>query len=375
MQDAASTVTEHHVIGSPVKSDNEASDGTAIASDGAVSTQVEVDDSAFSDDTESVAGEVAEPIVEEDPGLVEDIAPSRAWREALISLDTVDVMAFVRCRAVVMKSPPGFLCGAVKSVLRFALQEASAATAARDDRRLCRAWKLFMLAPRMFLWRRARGGLIPKNLLLERFAQFGRGEWDTLLIQSRDAAEEAAVARGRRRRTWFASVERRAERAQTLVALGEISSGCADLEGDSVAPGNQATLNSLRDESRRPRTLRDPLPDHLLNHQMERELLLDRDRFLRNHRCSRRGAAPGPTGMTAEHLRPLLDSVRDSGLLWKLGQSFARGQVPAEILPVLRLGRITALQKPSGGIRGIVFGDLFRRLVARTIAQQINPSR
>ena len=56
MQDAASTVTEHHVIGSPVKSDNEASDGTAIACDGEVSTQVEVDDSAVSDDTESVAG-------------------------------------------------------------------------------------------------------------------------------------------------------------------------------------------------------------------------------------------------------------------------------------------------------------------------------
>ena len=53
------------------------------------------------------------------------------------------------------------------------------------------------------------GGLIPKNVLLERFAQFGRGEWDTLLIQSRDAAEEAAVARGRRRRTWVDSAKGR----------------------------------------------------------------------------------------------------------------------------------------------------------------------
>ena len=133
-------------------------------------------------------------------------------------------------------------------------------------------------------------------------------------LDSKQTAEEAAVARGRRRRTWVDSVERRAERAQTLVALGEISSGRAALEGSPVAPGNQATLNSLRDESSRPRTLRDPLPDHLLNHQPEREFLLDRDRFLRNLRCSRRGAAPGPTGMTAEHLRPLLDSVHNSGL-------------------------------------------------------------
>ena len=78
--------------------------------------------------------------------------------------------------------------------------------------------------------------------------------------------------------------------------------------------------------------------------------------------------------MTAEHFRPLLDSARDSGLLWELGQSFTRGQVPPEILPMIRLGRITAMQKPSGGIRGIVDGDLFRRLVAHKIAQQINPA-
>ena len=78
--------------------------------------------------------------------------------------------------------------------------------------------------------------------------------------------------------------------------------------------------------------------------------------------------------MTVEHLRPLLDSSRDSDLLWELGQSFARVDVPTEILHLIRLGRIIALQKPSGGIRGIVVGDTFRRLVARTIAQQINPA-
>ena len=80
----------------------------------------------------------------------------------------------------------------------------------------------------------------------------------------------------------------------------------------------------------------------------------------------------GPTGMAAEHLRLLLDSTRDSDLLWELGRSFAQGGVPAEVIPLLRLGRITALQKPSGGIRGIVVGDVFRRLVARTMAQQLN---
>ena len=34
------------------------------------------------------------------------------------------------------------------------------------------------------------------------------------------------------------------------------------------------------------------------------------------------------------------------------------------------MGRITALSKPDGGVRGITVGDILRRLVSRTVAQQ-----
>ena len=135
------------------------------------------------------------------------------------------------------------------------------------------------------------------------------------------------------------------------MGIREISSGRSALEADPIAPGNEATLNSLWDESPRPRALGEPLPDHVTNHQPAIEFELDRDRSLKNLRCVQRGAAAGPSGMTSE-------------LLWDLGRSFARGQVPAEILPLIRLGRIIALRKPSGGIRGIVVGDVFRRLRA-----------
>ena len=42
-------------------------------------------------------------------------------------------------------------------------------------------------------------------------------------------------------------------------------------------------------------------------------------------------------------------------------------------MDVLKLGRITALQKARGGVRGIVAGDIVRRLVSRTMAQQLGP--
>ena len=42
----------------------------------------------------------------------------------------------------------------------------------------------------------------------------------------------------------------------------------------------------------------------------------------------------------------------------------ATGDVPEDVLEVIRLGRVTALRKPVGGVRGIVVGDILRRLVA-----------
>ena len=36
------------------------------------------------------------------------------------------------------------------------------------------------------------------------------------------------------------------------------------------------------------------------------------------------------------------------------------------------MGRLTALSKPDGGVRGIVVGDILRRMVARTMARQFS---
>ena len=45
--------------------------------------------------------------------------------------------------------------------------------------------------------------------------------------------------------------------------------------------------------------------------------------------------------------------------------------MPDTILQAFRLGRLTALGKPDGGVRGIVVGDIIRRLAARTFAKQV----
>ena len=57
--------------------------------------------------------------------------------------------------------------------------------------------------------------------------------------------------------------------------------------------------------------------------------------------------------MTVEHLRPLLENQRDAERLWMMGQELANASVPDEIIQIqaLRVGRLTPLLKPSGGVR------------------------
>ena len=102
--------------------------------------------------------------------------------------------------------------------------------------------------------------------------------------------------------------------------------------------------------------------------------MLDSKMFLKNLRSAWRGASGGLSGMTTEHLRPILDNSRDSELLFLQAQEFAQAIAPWEVVRVVGMGRLTALQKLSGGVRGIVSGEVFRRLVARTIAQQLAPA-
>ena len=79
-------------------------------------------------------------------------------------------------------------------------------------------------------------------------------------------------------------------------------------------------------------------------------------------------------GMSAEHLRPVLEGPRVLHSFSRVAESLATVQVTQEVVDGSRLGRITALQKPTGGVRGIVVGDIIRRLVGRAIAQHLGPA-
>ena len=269
-------------------------------------------------------------------------------------------------RDCLMQSVPRSLRGLFRRALRIALEEILEGVRVRDMPKQTRGWKLLLLLPRI-MYRPARGGLVSKPKLVARFEMFVMGEWQALISASRMCSMQAALSRTRRQRT-ERGVQHRVNRAQKLVHLGELSAVRQALEGAEVAPGNQETLMALR---KRPASPRDECPLELVHHVPHTPFPLDEDLLNNNVRSAKRGAAAGPSGMTVEHLQPLLDHVRDLRLFFQVAECMARGQVPDMIQGAIRMGRMTVLRKTDGGVRGIVAGDVMRRLVARAMSQQL----
>ena len=75
-------------------------------------------------------------------------------------------------------------------------------------------------------------------------------------------------------------------------------------------------------------------------------------------------------GCTNEMLKVCFDDKETLQLLGLTAADFARATSPRNVTHCSTLATLTALQKKDGGVRGIVTGTSFRRLVAKTLAKQ-----
>ncbi|CAJ1360966.1 unnamed protein product, partial [Effrenium voratum] len=189
-------------------------------------------------------------------------------REPLQAMREVDLAHELRRRVYTLQSPPGPMRGAPKAALTAGLTEV------QRDPSSAEGWKLFLLA--------AAGSDVPGP-------------------SRANAADDDA--------------QRRAERAAALAHLGELSAASAALTAMPMAPASLETLAALRDPERRPPTCQVPLPPDFRSSRPRDPLALNLQRFLHNVRSGRRGAAAGPSGCTAEHLRVLADDEASADLL------------------------------------------------------------
>ena len=238
-----------------------------------------------------------------------------------------------------MKSVPKFLQGAWRAALRIALEEVCTGFQVGYTRQ---TRGLFLLLPRTLLHKKPRGGAIPRQKFEERFVRFVSGRWLDLVESAQQAEEQAHQSSVRRRRRQSTDDSaKRAERAVSLAQMGEVTRARQPLEGAQMALGTLATLRDLTDPRKRPPVPREALFRTIQEFQPRERFVLDAEKFLMVVRTAERGAAAGPSSMTADHLFPLFESETDSGRLVELAQNLAFGDVPPEIMRAIALGRLS----------------------------------
>ena len=210
-----------------------------------------------------------------------------------------------------MRSVPVLLREAFRAAIRVSMQEILNGVEAHSEVRAERDWKLFMLLPWMLLFRPARAAWFPAKKLEGRVRQFQEGDWITILSDSATQAKVASVRARRRDRSNEATL---AARAMSLVQVGELSAARQALEGAALVPGNLATMRALKDPAKRPPFPREELSVEVARVELEEPFQLDVEEFLLCLRKARRGAAPGPSGMTSDHLFTVLENEGDSDL-------------------------------------------------------------
>jgi len=198
---------------------------------------------------------------------------------------------------------------------------------------------------------------------------FDEGEWQALI-----EASHATVPRSRRRPTIVPDSaedwKQRLEKAEVLVANGELSHAARLIRSNGLAPGDDDTLRQLADTNLRPLDRLRPLPAEVDAYRPDVVVELDRGKFIGNLRRAPRGLSGGLSGHRNEHMKIALEDPAALEHLCQIGQFMAEADMPDDIREVMRLGKLTAIRKNNNKVRGLNAADPFKRLVARTLAQQ-----
>ena len=206
-------------------------------------------------------------------------------------LDGLDLSAEFRTPVPTLQTVTRFLITGVRHALVAALGAIRAAHEGRDEAARVRAWKLFLLLPRLLLARSAQIGADGRAALMRRIELFRQGRVDELHAQSAAEHEQAHP-----RRRGGDNEAARAAAACAKVRRGQVSRARQMLTAAALAPGNAATLEALTDPARRPpHPLRSPAPE-VLQYRPSEEVVLMAHQVGEALRTSKRGSAAGLSG-------------------------------------------------------------------------------
>ena len=234
-------------------------------------------------------------------------------------------------------------------------------------------WKLLLLRERLLVWallrlgerKSRRRGTEDRDLgrlLRGRVARLLAGDWAALLDESR--ASGAALAASREGTlSEYKDESYLADEVLRKALSEEYSRAAALLASPGLAPLSQDTADSLQ-TLLQPRACVPLVPPARRGQTRPPfEATLFRQILRRTPKGS--GAAVG--GGRWEHWRVVLASPAALDALYEVACRVASGDVPECAAEVLAVSKLTALNKPGGGVRPIAAPSLLRRLAGRAL--------
>ncbi|CEL92307.1 unnamed protein product [Vitrella brassicaformis CCMP3155] len=237
-----------------------------------------------------------------------------------------------------------------------------------------------IFVPTMLLFPMNRGGKGGHRKWGTRFKRFWAGEWQGLLDESRNFAEQGRHVFAPRGDGPVDGVsepsleEIKLRAAERFVRQGELSRAARRLTAAKVAPATAATLQQVKDLHpaaplpRKPQTQNSPDEPAV-------PLTVPPRVLLAALKTAPRGSAAGPTGWRYEHLRACMgegDASAEDGTvpLPSFVYRMLAGNMPDSCTTTLSAARLFALMKDNGGVRPIAVGDVLRRWVTKAVCME-----
>ena len=161
-----------------------------------------------------------------------------------------------------------------------------------------------------------------------------------------------------------------AARAKSLCLQGQFGRAAKILSSDGVAPDNKETLKELM--NLHPAEVPPRETDDYSSYADQ----FDEASVFKQLQSFSNFTAAGPSKMYPEHLLHAVtcavpnQSRKSITSITKLVKLASRGQLPSFVAPNFSSGSFTALKKTKGDVRPIAVGEVFRRLIAKCIAQE-----
>ena len=218
-----------------------------------------------------------------------------------------------------------------------------------------------------------RADLSQARAVKDRLARWRGGEYTALWREAVDMTRRKGRGKKKNKQQQNISLEEsNAERSKRLIQQGEYTRGTQALMSAGLAEHTRDTIRIMREKhpaAQRP--LFQPSSDAV-------QLSFNAEQVRKAVMSFRKGSAPGPDGLRAEHLKvaiklstPGRQGAAEEALV-KLVNVMAAGGVPDDVAPFLCGARLHAGNKKDGGIRPIAVGNILRRLTAKCISRELS---